>query len=77
MTHPSSDPAHPARIARRTVLVAAGAALAAAPLLRPSHASATPAAAGCVSLDDPAKKEIAMKLVSSAENSSLDWKAQY
>jgi chitosanase len=32
------------------------------------------AAAG---LDDPAKKEIAMKLVSSAENSSLDWKAQY
>lgn len=30
-----------------------------------------------VNLDDPAKKEIAMKLVSSAENSSLDWKAQY
>lgn len=28
-------------------------------------------------LDDPAKKEIAMQLVSSAENSSLDWKAQY
>ncbi|WP_326655459.1 MULTISPECIES: chitosanase [unclassified Streptomyces] len=28
-------------------------------------------------LDDPAKKEIAMRLVSSAENSSLDWKAQY
>ncbi|MER7129561.1 chitosanase [Streptosporangium saharense] len=28
-------------------------------------------------LDDPAKKEIAMKLVSSAENSSLDWRAQY
>ncbi|MFD1659228.1 chitosanase, partial [Streptomyces caeni] len=27
--------------------------------------------------DDPAKKEIAMQLVSSAENSSLDWKAQY
>ncbi|MEU4395645.1 chitosanase [Kribbella sp. NPDC023855] len=33
-----------------------------------------PAATG---LDDPAKKEIAMKIVSSAENSSLDWKAQY
>ncbi|GAA1551472.1 chitosanase CsnA [Kribbella sancticallisti] len=30
-----------------------------------------------VGLDDPAKKEIAMKIVSSAENSSLDWKAQY
>src|SRR5690349_4621382 len=28
-------------------------------------------------LDDPVKKGIAMKLVSSAENSSLDWKAQY
>ncbi|WP_405675320.1 chitosanase [Streptomyces sp. NBC_01511] len=28
-------------------------------------------------LDTPAKKEIAMRLVSSAENSSLDWKAQY
>ncbi|WP_443079376.1 chitosanase [Streptomyces sp. P5-A9] len=28
-------------------------------------------------LDAPAKKEIAMRLVSSAENSSLDWKAQY
>ncbi|WP_425586257.1 chitosanase [Streptomyces sannanensis] len=28
-------------------------------------------------LDDPEKKEIAMKLVSSAENSSLDWKAYY
>src|SRR6478735_11426931 len=28
-------------------------------------------------LDDPAKKEIAMEIVSSNENSSLDWKAQY
>ncbi|GAA1955113.1 chitosanase [Amycolatopsis minnesotensis] len=28
-------------------------------------------------LASPEKKEIAMKLVSSAENSSLDWKAQY
>jgi chitosanase len=28
-------------------------------------------------LDDPAVKEIAMQLVSSAENSSLDWRAQY
>ncbi|MFI5754941.1 chitosanase [Streptomyces sp. NPDC051569] len=28
-------------------------------------------------LDDPAKKDIAMRLVSSAENSSLDWQAQY
>ncbi|MGW2657122.1 chitosanase [Streptomyces sp. NPDC001478] len=28
-------------------------------------------------LDDPVKKDIAMQLVSSAENSTLDWKAQY
>ena len=28
-------------------------------------------------LKDPAKKEIAMELVSAAENSSLDWRAQY
>ncbi|MFE9822982.1 chitosanase [Streptomyces sp. NPDC005791] len=28
-------------------------------------------------LGDPAKKDIAMRLVSSAENSTLDWKAQY
>lgn len=35
------------------------------------------ASAASVNLDDPAKKEIAMELVSSAENSSLDWRAQY
>jgi len=40
----------------------------------PSRATVAPAAIG---LDDPAKKEIAMQIVSSAENSSLDWKAQY
>src|SRR2546423_15651546 len=28
-------------------------------------------------LHDPAKKDIAMQLVSTAENSSLDWKVQY
>ncbi|WP_247613046.1 chitosanase [Streptomyces galbus] len=51
-------------------------ALAATPLLAsPGEAATRPLAA--VGLDDPAKKEIAMKLVSSAENSSLDWKAQY
>jgi chitosanase len=37
----------------------------------------TPPPATGVNLDDPAKKEIAMELVSSAENSSLNWKAQY
>lgn len=59
---------------RRTLLTLLGASLAAVPLLGAPHASAAARAAG---LDDPAKKEIAMKLVSSAENSSLDWKAQY
>ncbi|HEU4946566.1 MAG TPA: chitosanase [Kribbella sp.] len=37
----------------------------------------TPAGVPATALDDPAKKELAMRLVSSAENSSLDWKAQY
>ncbi|MFI0149977.1 chitosanase [Streptomyces lydicus] len=39
--------------------------------------SAPHAARAATGLDDPAKKEIAMQLVSSAENSSLNWKAQY
>ena len=41
-----------------------------------SPSAAAPVAAS-VALDDPGKKDIAMQLVSSAENSSLDWKAQY
>ncbi|WP_405825831.1 chitosanase [Streptomyces sp. NBC_01390] len=60
------------RTSRRTLLTLIGASLVAGPLV--ASQSATAAAVG---LDDPAKKEIAMKLVSSAENSSLDWKAQY
>ena len=42
----------------------------------PVAAKAASAAEG-VDLTDPHQKEIAMELVSSAENSSLDWKAQY
>ncbi|MEN1888885.1 chitosanase [Streptomyces mirabilis] len=57
---------------RRTLLTLIGASLVAGPLLATQSQAA--ASGG---LDDPAKKEIAMKLVSSAENSSLDWKAQY
>ncbi len=34
-------------------------------------------APGGTPLDDPAKKDIAMQLVSAAENSSLDWRAQF
>jgi len=59
---------------RRTVLALMG-AVTCAGILSPARATAAPTAAP--GLDDPAKKEIAMKLVSSAENSSLDWKAQY
>jgi chitosanase len=60
------------RTSRRTLLALIGASLVAGPLVATASATAPPAG-----LDDPAKKEIAMKLVSSAENSSLDWKAQY
>ncbi|MFF3375308.1 chitosanase [Streptomyces sp. NPDC002680] len=62
---------HPSR---RALLTLIGASLVAGPLLAAQSATATSAAVG---LDDPAKKEIAMRLVSSAENSSLDWQAQY
>ncbi|MBZ6199511.1 chitosanase [Streptomyces olivaceus] len=75
MRHPHTDPARPEGTSRRTVLAMACASLAAVPLFAPSRAAAAPARAA--GLDDPAKKEIAMQLVSSAENSSLDWKAQY
>ena len=44
--------------------------------LTATHLRAAPAPPA-PSLRDPAKKEIAMQLVSAAENSSLDWKAQY
>jgi chitosanase len=48
------------------------------PLPTPAPAPApAPAPSTGVNLASPAKKEIAMELVSSAENSSLNWKAQY
>ncbi|MGV8909989.1 MAG: chitosanase [Propionicimonas sp.] len=47
----------------------------------PSPSSSTPAStppsATASDLAAPAKKELAMELVSSAENSTLDWRAQY
>lgn len=70
---------HRKRLAVSAVL---GAALLAAPVT--AHATAAPTAppaavqvSAAVGLDDPAKKDIAMQIVSSAENSSLNWKAQY
>ncbi|WP_206796404.1 chitosanase [Amycolatopsis sp. MtRt-6] len=59
------------------------ASVAALVITTPAFSSAAPAPVAGASvlaagdLSAPAKKEIAMKLVSSAENSSLDWKAQY
>ncbi|MET9888159.1 chitosanase [Streptomyces sp. NPDC006430] len=49
----------------------------AAPAPAPASVSAAAVSAAAVGLDDPAKKDIAMQIVSSAENSSLNWKAQY
>ena len=69
----------PNRPTRRTTLLL-GLTLAAAPataLAATRYAPHADAAVRAVGLDDPAKKEIAMKIVCSAENSSLDWKAQY
>ncbi|MEV5844078.1 chitosanase [Streptomyces sp. NPDC051985] len=59
-----------ARAARRTLFATLGAAL---------LTSRWPAAeaADATGLADPVKKDIAMRLVSSAENSSLNWQAQY
>nr|WP_223186077.1 chitosanase [Streptomyces sp. CBMA152] len=56
-----------------------GAAVLAVPAATATAATShnAPMAAAATGLDDPAKKEIAMELVSSAENSSLNWKAQY
>ncbi|MFE4954684.1 chitosanase [Streptomyces sp. NPDC056653] len=71
----------------RLALVAFGVTLTASPTTAnagtPTHpvvrqeVSAARQAAAATGLDDPAKKEIAMQLISSAENSSLNWKAQY
>lgn len=58
-------------VSRRAALGLVGALVSATLLAVPQANAAAPG------LDDPAKKEVAMKLVSSAENSSLDWKAQY
>ncbi|MFK4088845.1 chitosanase [Kribbella sp. NPDC020789] len=53
------------------------AAVPAAAALGTRFATDAGAAVQAVNLDDPAKKEIAMKIVCSAENSSLNWKNYY
>ncbi|WP_433355165.1 chitosanase [Microtetraspora malaysiensis] len=77
---------HPA--VRRTALLLAATAVAVAtaqfPARHPARAQLATARVSAAAADgrhtdlaDPHKKEIAMRLVSSAENSSLNWKAQY
>ncbi|MFD9126057.1 chitosanase [Kitasatospora sp. NPDC059571] len=65
----------------RTTRAALAVLLAAVPVtvaaVSAGQADASVVRAASVGLDDAHKKEIAMELVSSAENSSLDWKAQY
>ncbi|MER6106296.1 chitosanase [Streptomyces sp. NPDC001832] len=71
----------------RIAVIAVGLTLTALPVVAYAGAPTHPAvhrqtavdrqADAATGLDDPAKKEIAMQLVSSAENSSLNWKAQY
>ena len=59
-----------AAAARRTLLALLGAGVLSSRW--PATEAARPGG-----LDDPVKKDLAMRLVSSAENSSLDWQAQY
>jgi chitosanase len=58
-------------------LVLGGCSVSGEHAVRASARATVPASAAPAGLDAPAKKEIAMELVSSAENSSLDWKAQF
>ncbi|MFJ9951202.1 chitosanase [Kitasatospora sp. NPDC091207] len=48
-----------------------------APSGSPSGSSSKPPTTGAGDLTDPRLKDIAQQIVSSAENSSLDWKAQF
>ncbi|MET7617366.1 chitosanase [Streptomyces sp. NPDC005408] len=81
MPAPHARPARPLklipRIALGVALLAVPATAFAATSGEPAPQAGVTAAPAAVGLDDPAKKEIAMQIVSSAENSSLDWKAQY
>ncbi|GAB3950850.1 chitosanase CsnA [Kribbella albertanoniae] len=62
---------------RSTLLLGLGLAAVPAAALATRYAPSAGAAVQAVDLDDPAKKEIAMKIVCSAENSSLNWKNYY
>ncbi|MER5253380.1 MULTISPECIES: chitosanase [unclassified Streptomyces] len=76
MPTPHRAPTPRIHTSRRTLLAFIGASLVAGPVIASQTAGAAPAAKA-VGLDDPAKKEIAMKIVCSAENSDLNWKEYY
>ncbi|WP_277331177.1 chitosanase [Streptomyces sp. JH34] len=83
MHHPHTSTSRRTTRFTRTVglaVLALGLTFTAIPATAHAGAPTPPAAhleAAATGLDDPAKKDIAMRLVSSAENSTLDWKAQY
>ena len=75
---PNSAPmeASPVKISRRLVGIAAAVALTASvPIVLNQVAEA--ATTKAIDLSDPRKKDIAMQIVSSAENSSLNWRGQF
>ncbi|WP_067509097.1 chitosanase [Actinoplanes sp. TFC3] len=61
---------------RRALIVGLAAGFGLLPAIPALAVSIDVAAAG-PNLDDPAKKDVAMQIVSAAENSSLDWRAQF
>ncbi|MER7844844.1 chitosanase [Kitasatospora sp. NPDC096077] len=71
------QPCRALRTALAAALLAAPLTVAATTAAQAAPTAATSLQAKGVGLDDPHKKDIAMQLVSSAENSSLDWRAQY
>jgi chitosanase len=72
--------APPVKISRRLIGVAVAVALTASvPIVLNQAANAATTGVGIKATDlkDPHKKDIAMQIVSSAENSSLNWRAQF
>lgn len=74
LTGKATTSAEPQQASRQSSDTAKKAAVRSGQLL---DSTALPNAAVLLDLASPEKKEIAMRLVSSAENSSLDWRAQY
>jgi chitosanase len=74
-----TGPGHDRDARRRTpaATVPVSAARVTAAQISAITAVAARGAVGRLGLDDPRKKDVALRLVSSAENSSLNWRAQY